>query len=104
MHRKIVPKLVLNENRIPIVHSQMRLGLKIQCCAVYSGTGCVKCDRGCTPKSMAALVFRFYCVLFTEKTNKKRKFVDILEQSLSQTRLCAIFKFETGLQLIRYCG
>ena len=23
---------------------------------------------------------------------KKRKFVDILEQSLSQTRLCAIFK------------
>ena len=30
---------------------------------------------------------------FTEIANKKRKFVDILEQSLSQTRLCAIFKF-----------
>ena len=35
----------------------------------------------------------FYCVFFTEIANKKQKVVDILEQSLSQTRLCSIFKF-----------
>ena len=81
-----------NENRIPIVRSEMRLGLKIHCCAVYSGTGCVKCERGCMSKSMIASFPLLLC-LFTEIANKKQKFVDILEQSLSQTRLCAIFKF-----------
>ena len=45
------------------------------------------------PKIMPSLVFLFYCVLFTEIADTMRKFVDILEQSLSQTRLCAIFKF-----------
>ena len=44
-------------------------------------------------KSVSSLVILFYCVFFTEIANKKQKFVDILEQSLSQTRLCAIFKF-----------
>ena len=43
------------------------------------------------PKSMIA---SFPVLLFlTEIANKKRKLVDILEQSLSQTLLCAIFKF-----------
>ena len=37
--------------------------------------------------------FPVYCVFFTEIANKKQKFVDILEQSLSHTRLCAIFIF-----------
>ena len=37
--------------------------------------------------------FPVYCVFFTEIDNKKLKLVDILEQSLSQTRLRAIFEF-----------
>ena len=47
-------------------------------------------------KSMSSLVLLLYCVclFFTEMGNKMRKFVDILEQSLSHfIRLCAIFKF-----------
>ena len=42
------------------------------------------------PKSMTA---SFTVSFFTEIAKKKWKFVDILEQSLSQTRLCAIFEF-----------
>ena len=42
-------------------------------------------------KSMATLVLLFYCVFFTEMANKMGKFVDILEQSLSQTCLYATF-------------
>ena len=47
------------------------------------------------PKSMIATCsFSCFTVsFFTEIANKKRKFVDSLEQSLSQTRLCAISKF-----------
>ena len=59
----------------------MRLGLKIHCCAVYSGPECVKCEIGCMPKSMIAsspvLLSLFF---FTEIADKKRKFVDILGQ------------------------
>ena len=95
-HRRIVPKLVLNENCIPIVRSQMRAELKIHCRAIYSGAGCVKCERDCMPKSMIATCsFSCFTVSFLLKyiANKKRKFVDSLEQSLSQTCLCAISKF-----------
>ena len=73
----------------------MRLELKIHCCAIYSGAGCVKCERDCMPKSMIATCsFSCFTVsFFSEIANKKRTFVDSLEQSLSQTRLCAISKF-----------
>ena len=63
-HAILCMTLSLNENRIPIVRSQMRLGLKIHCFAVYSGTGCVKCEKGRMPKSMSSLVFLFTVSFF----------------------------------------
>ena len=48
------------------------------------------------PKSMVACFPALLCLFFTEIANKKRKFVDILEQSLPQTGLCAILRLTSN--------
>ena len=51
-------------------------------------------------KSMIASSHVLRCLFFTEIANKKRKFVDILGQSLSQTRLCHPIYLEPTSRLL----